>query len=42
MKKSIYEAPSTKILEIRVKGTILQASSQAMNYVAGSWDDEED
>ena len=44
MKKTLYEVPSTKILEVRIQGTLLQNSANAVQRMTGYdgfWDDEE-
>lgn len=41
MKKTIYEAPSTQILKIRVAGSLLIGSVETMNVINGTWDEED-
>ena len=41
MEKTIYEEPCTKVLEVRIQGTILQGSVEKMRTVSGSWDEDE-
>ena len=42
MTKTIYEAPSTKVLEVRALGSMLTNSTEAMHTVAGYWDEDDE
>ena len=40
MEKTNYSAPLTEVLDIRTEGTLLTGSVEAMNVVAGSWEED--
>lgn len=41
MVKTVYDAPRTRIIEVRTYG-FLQGSAETMNTVTGSWDEDDD
>lgn len=42
MKNTVYEAPLTETIEVRIEGGILINSVEHMNTVTGSWDEEDE
>ena len=44
MTKTVYDAPLTRIIEVRPSGVLLTSTRdvEKMNSVAGSWDEEDE
>ena len=40
MEKTNYSAPLTEVLDFRIEGALLIGSVEAMNEVAGSWEED--